>query len=986
MTLPWLPGTSFKQALADEPEAAGFMMQPGPIVIDYGGTGMIPMQISVQNGQDSYQIPGMPFPVEAITGVTITYGIIAAGSDQDCTQLFSSQQLLTLQNTTELYTGQSFNIGIIAQGASKAPVGLYNLYITAMKGGQQLATGATQIQVVPTAQLSFDPGSVNVVYGSTSNMAADLNTTVNSDQSEIDGVTYTYTLTDSQGADARPYFSCDLLATLSGLGSAATISAATQHLAILATGTAGRAAVGSYTLTLTAAQDTRQLGSATLNITIKPTLEAATAFFTDGLTTRAYTGEALTPAVTVQIGSDTLTQGTDYRVKYLNNTEVGRAYALIIGEGDYDGEDITLVFFITASFTTPGPGGNPVVNPLLTIANIPDQTYTGSAITPTPAVAFDGARLTPGKDFTYTYAANTKVGTATLTIQAVAAAECLYTGSVSITFRIVPATLTLNFANVGFSRTSAAATTLAANGAPKLVWPQGFSATNATADAAALSVNTTAVSYYLKSVQSTNVYYRGSFALAGGASANYKLAQPAQPVSCDGQIILSGGGVVNPGLPPTLASFEAPAAVTMGQGAGQGVRLDLSAPAVTNEGTSTVSARGWLISASTTKPATSTLGLTSWNSSSWKTFSTDTYMSLSLNGHYLAYWAKNATGYGYSPSIQRITVNYATPYPYLGGENRLDTSAQTALDAWSPTGCTSAVFAVGSEFYDALAGSYLAGILKCPVLLVSPTLSYNASVKAAAKTLGVRTAYVVGGKVTANMMASVGFTSYKRVSNGKDAATDAVDVIKYATTTLGQPRPTQVFLTTDSNFPDALGASAYSAQAQLNIPILFAKGLNDSTKAAAEVRALGSVKTLYVLGSSVAVSASAAQKVKSSYTRLGGADRNQTAAALYATFGPKVAALNASGRINSVGVASGQDFPDALGGGVAQAHLGGVLLINPGTVVSAYIKTELDGGSYTISGKSYKVGALVKYLTNFNFYGQGTIDTATRDTISTYVR
>lgn len=67
------------------------------------------------------------------------------------------------------------------------------------------------------------------------------------------------------------------------------------------------------------------------------------------------------------------------------------------------------------------------------VSAIPSQTYTGSAITPTVTVTYDGATLTEGTDYTVAYSNNVGPGTATVTITGIGG----YTGSTSLTFLIV---------------------------------------------------------------------------------------------------------------------------------------------------------------------------------------------------------------------------------------------------------------------------------------------------------------------------------------------------------------------------------------------------------------------------------------------------------------------------------------------------------------------------------------------------------------------
>ena len=68
-----------------------------------------------------------------------------------------------------------------------------------------------------------------------------------------------------------------------------------------------------------------------------------------------------------------------------------------------------------------------------TVSAISDQTYTGSAITPTPVVKYNGTRLKKGTDYTATYSNNTKVGTAKITLRG----KGNYTGTKTVSFRIV---------------------------------------------------------------------------------------------------------------------------------------------------------------------------------------------------------------------------------------------------------------------------------------------------------------------------------------------------------------------------------------------------------------------------------------------------------------------------------------------------------------------------------------------------------------------
>ena len=75
-----------------------------------------------------------------------------------------------------------------------------------------------------------------------------------------------------------------------------------------------------------------------------------------------------------------------------------------------------------------------------TIAPIPDQTYTGSGITPALSVTYGVTPLVAGIDYTVGYLNNISVGTATATITGAGS----YSGTKSASFNIVKATPTVS--------------------------------------------------------------------------------------------------------------------------------------------------------------------------------------------------------------------------------------------------------------------------------------------------------------------------------------------------------------------------------------------------------------------------------------------------------------------------------------------------------------------------------------------------------------
>ncbi|MBR5977111.1 MAG: hypothetical protein IK046_04900, partial [Clostridia bacterium] len=67
-----------------------------------------------------------------------------------------------------------------------------------------------------------------------------------------------------------------------------------------------------------------------------------------------------------------------------------------------------------------------------TVAKIAAMKYTGKALTPTPAVIYDGETLVNGTDYKISYKNNKNAGTATVTITGIGD----FTGTTSTTFKI----------------------------------------------------------------------------------------------------------------------------------------------------------------------------------------------------------------------------------------------------------------------------------------------------------------------------------------------------------------------------------------------------------------------------------------------------------------------------------------------------------------------------------------------------------------------
>ena len=141
-----------------------------------------------------------------------------------------------------------------------------------------------------------------------------------------------------------------------------------------------------------------------------------------------YKGSAYKPVMVITDANGVaLVAGTDYTLSYSNNINAGKATVTAKAKGDkYKGTK-------KATFTI---SARPVTDKNVKISAIPDQKYTGKAITPNPVIKFNGKTLKKGTDYTLSYSNNKKVGTASVKITG----KGNFKSSKTIKFRIVKST------------------------------------------------------------------------------------------------------------------------------------------------------------------------------------------------------------------------------------------------------------------------------------------------------------------------------------------------------------------------------------------------------------------------------------------------------------------------------------------------------------------------------------------------------------------
>ena len=137
-----------------------------------------------------------------------------------------------------------------------------------------------------------------------------------------------------------------------------------------------------------------------------------------------YTGELITPdidkwSVTFQ---DKILTEDDYEFdRYTDNINVGTAYAIFKGKGNYSGKSKGVFTIVPKDISS------------VTIESVSDQYYTGVAIEPELTVTDNGKKLTEDIDYTVSYSNNTEVGNAKAVITGVGN----YCSTKGTSFRIV---------------------------------------------------------------------------------------------------------------------------------------------------------------------------------------------------------------------------------------------------------------------------------------------------------------------------------------------------------------------------------------------------------------------------------------------------------------------------------------------------------------------------------------------------------------------
>ncbi len=324
-------------------------------------------------------------------------------------------------------------------------------------------------------------------------------------------------------------------------------------------------------------------------------------------------------------------------------------------------------------------------------------------------------------------------------------------------------------------------------------------------------------------------------------------------------------------------------------------------------------------------------------------------------------WSDTVTAVpGATTAADRIFGNSSTARCY--GQSRYDT-ATGAADllgrAMDRELHENIIVACGTDYADALAGSYLAKVKEAPILLVDKSADRENSIKkyidGNLKKGG--TVYILGGEgvVTPRFEKSLKNSSdysVKRLS-GQNRYDTNIAILKEAGV-----KGEDMLVCTGTGFADSLSASA----AGKPILLVAAAGVNDSQK-----KYLDSIdiEDIYLIGGTGVVSDSIGRQLKSydqdgTCERVAGQDRYKTSVAVASKFFP--------GGSTTAVLAYAQDFPDGLSGGpVAMSMKSPLLLVDRSGYADAraYAKKAGIKKALTMGGPALIPDSVVKTILNY---------------------
>lgn len=248
------------------------------------------------------------------------------------------------------------------------------------------------------------------------------------------------------------------------------------------------------------------------------------------------------------------------------------------------------------------------------------------------------------------------------------------------------------------------------------------------------------------------------------------------------------------------------------------------------------------------------------------------------------------------------------------GSNRYETSYNLFNKGWASS--NTVILASGIDYPDALTATPLAGKYNAPILLSRNTnLDAQPQLKEILQNKGVKNVIIVGGQtaipqVIQDQIASLGI-NVRRIGGSDRYETSAL-IAKEVGVNNGE-----VALAYGLSFADGLSIASVAAKKQM--PILLTRNTS-VPNATQDFINNNNINKTYVVGSTTVISDSVASQTKNP-ERLGGANRYETNSVIFNRFKSDI-------NLNSIYIASGLAFPDALSSSALAAKDGNFVLLS----------------------------------------------------------
>ncbi|TKD70722.1 cell wall-binding repeat-containing protein [Pseudalkalibacillus hwajinpoensis] len=238
------------------------------------------------------------------------------------------------------------------------------------------------------------------------------------------------------------------------------------------------------------------------------------------------------------------------------------------------------------------------------------------------------------------------------------------------------------------------------------------------------------------------------------------------------------------------------------------------------------------------------------------------------------------------------------------GFNRYDTAVEIAKETFRKNEAPHVVLATGTDFPDALAGAPLAYAKDAPILLTK-TNEIPDDVLDAFNYFGVEEVTIIGGTSAVSERVETTLEKDLSISVTRIAGDDRYETAANIAAELGNTGSNTAYVTYGGNYPDALSVASIAAME--GSPILLTRS-NDIPEETSN--ALKNYDNSYAIGGPAVISNNVVSDLPNG-NRIAGDNRYETSVNVAKELGV---------RLQSVNLATGQGFADALAGSVHAAY------------------------------------------------------------------